>query len=140
MSWQSRHDAACEQQNKYVPPPPARVTFAHSVRQQITRYLEATGHTAAVNSANLVARVQGFLQEIKYRDGDLVKQGAVRRPNRSLTDPNRKAPDAPFRRRNRAGQSQFRLSLSYCISAHQLRTASPDDQVRRAARGAGRSS
>jgi len=35
------------------------------------------GTTAAVNSANLVARVQGFLQEIRYRDGDEVKQGAV---------------------------------------------------------------
>jgi RND family efflux transporter MFP subunit len=69
--------AACEQQNKYVPPPPPRVTVATPVRQNVTRYLEATGNTAAVNSANLVARVQGFLQEIKYRDGDIVKQGDV---------------------------------------------------------------
>jgi RND family efflux transporter MFP subunit len=69
--------AACEQQNKYVPPPPPRVTVTAPVQQQVTRYLEATGHTAAVNSTNLVARVQGFLQEIKYRDGDTVKQGAV---------------------------------------------------------------
>src|SRR5262249_5590920 len=30
-----------------------------------------------VNSANLVARVSGFLQEIKYKDGDQVKQGDV---------------------------------------------------------------
>jgi RND family efflux transporter MFP subunit len=67
--------AACEQQNRYVPPPPPRVTVALPVRQQVTRYLDATGHTASVNSANLVARVQGFLQEIKYRDGDEVKQG-----------------------------------------------------------------
>ena len=43
----------------------------------MTRYLEATGNTAAVNTTNLVARVQGFLQEIKYKDGDLVKQGAT---------------------------------------------------------------
>ena len=69
--------AACEQQNTYVPPPPPRVTVAAPVQQQVTRYLEATGHTAAVNSANLVARVQGFLQDIKYHDGDTVKQGAV---------------------------------------------------------------
>jgi RND family efflux transporter MFP subunit len=69
--------AACEQQNKYVAPPPPRVTVAAPVRQPVTRYLEATGHTAAVNTANLVARVQGFLQEIKYRDGDNVKQGDV---------------------------------------------------------------
>ena len=41
------------------------------------RYLEATGYTAAVNSTNLVARVQGFLQPIDYKDGDLVKQGTT---------------------------------------------------------------
>jgi RND family efflux transporter MFP subunit len=69
--------AACEQQNRYVPPPPPRVTVATPAQQKVTRYLEATGYTAAVNSANLVARVQGFLQEVKYRDGDLVRQGTV---------------------------------------------------------------
>jgi RND family efflux transporter MFP subunit len=68
--------AGCEQ-NTYVPPPPPRVAVATPVTQPVTRYLEATGSTAAVNSANLVARVQGFLQEIKYRDGDLVKQGTT---------------------------------------------------------------
>jgi RND family efflux transporter MFP subunit len=68
--------AACDQ-NTYVPPPPPRVAVALPLKQPVTRYLEATGNTAAVNSANLVARVQGFLQEIKYRDGDLVKQGTT---------------------------------------------------------------
>jgi RND family efflux transporter MFP subunit len=68
--------AGCEQ-NTYVPPPPPRVAVALPVKQPVTHYLEATGSTAAVNSANLVARVQGFLQEIKYRDGDLVKQGTT---------------------------------------------------------------
>jgi RND family efflux transporter MFP subunit len=37
----------------------------------------ATGTTAAVNSTTLVARVQGFVQEIKYNDGDTVKAGQV---------------------------------------------------------------
>ena len=40
-------------------------------------YLEATGTTAAVNSADLVARVAGTLVSIGYRDGDTVKQGQV---------------------------------------------------------------
>src|SRR2546425_1108972 len=67
--------AACGQDNRYVAPPPPQVTVAHPVRQQVTVYLEATGSTAAVNTANLVARVQGFLQAIDYRDGDVVKKG-----------------------------------------------------------------
>ena len=69
--------AACGGENRYVAPPPPQVKVALPIEQNVTRYLEATGTTAAVNSANLVARVQGFLQEIRYRDGDEVKQGAV---------------------------------------------------------------
>jgi RND family efflux transporter MFP subunit len=43
----------------------------------VTRYLELTGSTAAVNSADLVARVSGFVQDISYSDGALVKQGTL---------------------------------------------------------------
>jgi len=69
--------AACGQDNRYVAPPPPKVTVALPVQQPVTRYLEATGNAAAVSSTNLVARVQGFLQSIDYKDGDLVKQGAT---------------------------------------------------------------
>src|SRR5262249_52784454 len=68
---------ACGQEVHYVAPPPPKVTVMAPVQQKVTRYLEATGSAAAVNSANLVARVSGFLQAIKYKDGDLVKQGDV---------------------------------------------------------------
>ncbi|MCW2241154.1 efflux RND transporter periplasmic adaptor subunit [Azospirillum canadense] len=68
--------AACGEKNHYVAPPPVKVTVAHPVQQPFTRYLEATGNAAAVNSVDLVARVQGFVQEIHYKDGDVVKQGA----------------------------------------------------------------
>ena len=67
--------AACGQNNTYQAPPPPQVTVAKPVEQKVTRYFEATGNTAAVNSANLVARVQGFLTEIKYTDGMPVKKG-----------------------------------------------------------------
>src|SRR5438270_1609224 len=67
--------AACGQSNTYVAPPPPKVTVAKPIEQKITRYFEATGNSAAVNSANLVARVQGFLTEIKAADGAVVKQG-----------------------------------------------------------------
>ena len=67
--------AACGESNTYKAPPPPQVTVAKPVEQKITRYFEATGNTAAVNSANLVARVQGFLTEIAYQDGAGVKKG-----------------------------------------------------------------
>ena len=67
--------AACGQNNTYVAPPPPKVTVATPKQQPVTRYFEATGNAAAVNSANLVARVQGFLTEVKYADGAVVTKG-----------------------------------------------------------------
>jgi RND family efflux transporter MFP subunit len=66
--------AGCEQ-NTFVPPPPPKVDVALPVQRPITRYLEATGNTAPIKSVDLVARVQGFLQSIDYKDGDFVKEG-----------------------------------------------------------------
>jgi RND family efflux transporter MFP subunit len=68
---------ACGQDNHYVAPPPPKVIVANPVQQKVTRYLEATGYAAAINTTNLVARVQGFLQKINYKDGDQVKEGAT---------------------------------------------------------------
>ena len=67
--------AACGQDNRYVAPPPPKVTVAAPVQKPVTRYLELTGSAAAVNSADLVARVPGFVQEISYQDGAVVKKG-----------------------------------------------------------------
>ncbi len=67
--------AACGKDNQYAAPPPPKVTVAAPVEQDVTRYFEATGNTAAVNSVDLVARVQGFVQAISYTDGDFVKKG-----------------------------------------------------------------
>jgi RND family efflux transporter MFP subunit len=69
--------AACSGDNAYVAPPPPKVTVAPPLKQPFTRYLEATGTTAAVNTADLVARVQGFIQQISYKDGDQVKEGTL---------------------------------------------------------------
>jgi RND family efflux transporter MFP subunit len=68
--------AGCDQ-NTYVPPPPPKVDVAVPVKRAVTRYLEATGNTAAIKSVDLVARVQGFLASIDYKDGDFVKEGTT---------------------------------------------------------------
>ena len=67
--------AACGQNNQYAAPPPPKVTVVSPVQQDVTRYFEATGNTASVNSVQLVARVQGFVQAISYTDGQFVKKG-----------------------------------------------------------------
>jgi multidrug efflux pump subunit AcrA (membrane-fusion protein) len=64
--------AACGGDNRYAAPPPPKVSVAVPVEQKVTRYFEATGNTAAVNTVDLVARVQGFVQAIGYADGQSV--------------------------------------------------------------------
>jgi RND family efflux transporter MFP subunit len=68
--------AGCEQ-NTFVPPPPPKVDVATPAQRPITHYLDATGNTAPIKSVDLVARVQGFLESINYKDGDFVKEGVT---------------------------------------------------------------
>jgi RND family efflux transporter MFP subunit len=68
--------SACEQ-NSFVPPPPPKVEVATPLQRPVTRYLEATGNAAPIKNVDLVARVQGVLQSIDYKDGTFVKEGAT---------------------------------------------------------------
>ncbi|PST62223.1 efflux RND transporter periplasmic adaptor subunit [Rhizobium paranaense] len=61
---------ACDgSNNTYVAPPPPKVRVALPLQQTVTRYFELTGNTAAINSVDIEARVQGFVESIDYRDG-----------------------------------------------------------------------
>lgn len=67
---------ACDgSNNTYVAPPPPKVRVALPLQQAVTRYFELTGNTAAINSVDIEARVQGFLESIDYRDGTTVTKG-----------------------------------------------------------------
>ena len=66
---------ACGQENRFIAPPPPKVTVQLPLQQNVTPYLEATGNAASVNTVKLVARVQGYVQEIKYQDGMPAKKG-----------------------------------------------------------------
>jgi multidrug efflux system membrane fusion protein len=69
--------AGCDQkENKFVPPPP-KVTVTKPIRQEVTDHLEFTGKTQAVNTVQLVARVEGYLENVLFRDGEMVKKGAL---------------------------------------------------------------
>jgi RND family efflux transporter MFP subunit len=67
--------SACGRNNEYAAPPPPKVTVSTPIAKDVTRYFDSTGNAAAINSVDLVARVQGFVQAIKYNDGDFVKKG-----------------------------------------------------------------
>ncbi len=67
--------AGCNAKNAYVPPPPPKVVVAQPLQQPVTLYFELTGNTQAINSVDLVARVQGYLESIDYKDGSIVTKG-----------------------------------------------------------------
>ena len=66
--------AGCGERNKYQPPPPAEVSVAKPEQRKVTLYMEVTGSTAPLNRVDLVARVQGFLDKVAYKDGAAVKK------------------------------------------------------------------
>jgi len=69
--------AACNRGNRYVPPPPPEVTVSHPIEQEVTVYNEFTGRTQAIETVDLVARVQGFLRSINFTPGTDVQQGQL---------------------------------------------------------------
>jgi multidrug efflux system membrane fusion protein len=61
--------------NAFAPPPPPEVTVAHPIHRPVTRYLEYTGATEAYQSVDLRARVTGFLDQVLFKPGAVVKKG-----------------------------------------------------------------
>ena len=67
----------CKKENAYVPPPPAEVGVAHPTMRIFAPYIESTGTVVAYNQVTVMARVQGFVQQIAYTDGEQVKAGQL---------------------------------------------------------------
>ena len=58
-----------------TPPAPPPVTVAQPVERKITEWDEYTGRFEATDTVEVRARVSGYLNEIHFRDGDMVKKG-----------------------------------------------------------------
>jgi len=66
----------CGGEKTPVVTPPA-VTVAKPVMQNVNDYLDFSGNTVAVDSVTLVARVEGYLDQVHFVDGSLVKKDAI---------------------------------------------------------------
>jgi RND family efflux transporter MFP subunit len=66
---------ACNRGNEYAPPPPPEVTVDHPIERDVTIDGEFTGHTVAVATLDIRARVQGYLESVNFTPGARVKQG-----------------------------------------------------------------
>jgi RND family efflux transporter MFP subunit len=69
--------AGCEERNEYVPPPPPEVTVAQPVERELVDFIETTGTTAASATVELRSRATGYLQEILFEDGAIVREGEL---------------------------------------------------------------
>jgi|HubBroStandDraft_6_1064221.scaffolds.fasta_scaffold31161_4 RND family efflux transporter MFP subunit len=59
------------------PAPPISASVSHPVREYVTDYAEFTARIAAVDSVEVRAHVWGYLDKVKFKEGDLVKKGDV---------------------------------------------------------------
>lgn len=54
-------------------PPP--VTVAPAIKRQVVDFDEYTGHVEAISSVDVYAKVSGYLEEVAFQDGAMVKEG-----------------------------------------------------------------
>ncbi len=58
-------------------PPPTAVTVAPVEQQSIVEWNEFTGRVQPVNSVEVRPRVSGYIQEVRFQSGQMVKKGDV---------------------------------------------------------------
>ncbi|MGZ8323644.1 MAG: efflux RND transporter periplasmic adaptor subunit [Rhodoplanes sp.] len=61
----------------YIATPPAEVDVAQPLQQTVRLHLDQTGNAIAFATVDLIARVEGFLTDIKYQDGASAKKEDV---------------------------------------------------------------
>lgn len=69
--------ASCGDKKGPPPPPPPKVTVSQPLQHPVTDYLEFSGNTQAINTVQLRARVEGYLDKVLFHDGDRVKKGQL---------------------------------------------------------------
>lgn len=70
--------AGCSRhQPEAVAPPPASVTVAPVQQRELVDWEELTGRTAAIEYVEIRPRVSGYIDQIRFESGQLVKKGDV---------------------------------------------------------------
>jgi RND family efflux transporter MFP subunit len=69
--------AGCSRSVAQQQPPPTAVTVAPVEQQDIVEWDEFTGHTEPVQSVEVRPYVSGYIQEVRFQSGQLVKKGDV---------------------------------------------------------------
>jgi membrane fusion protein (multidrug efflux system) len=133
--------AGCQDRNAFVPPPPNEVTVSHPERRTVTNYLEYTGTARAVETVQVRARVEGYLDRIHFKDGQEVKQGQLLfeidpRPFRAKLDAAQAelaSAQAQFARRESDFQRDTRLRQRGALSEEEYTVTRAERDAARAA-------
>ena len=67
--------AGCGQSQQAAAPPDPTVTVAHPVHRTVVDQDDYVGRFVAIDSVEIRARVSGYLDQIHFTDGQMVKQG-----------------------------------------------------------------
>jgi multidrug efflux system membrane fusion protein len=68
--------ASCDMSGpKQEPPPPLPVKMAQAVQREVVEWEEYPGRIEAVESVDVRARVDGYLEKVNFKAGDRVKKG-----------------------------------------------------------------
>jgi RND family efflux transporter MFP subunit len=67
----------CSRQVSRQGPPPAAVTVAPVEQKEIVEWDEFTGRTEPIDSVEIRPRTSGYIQEVRFQSGQLVKKGDV---------------------------------------------------------------
>src|SRR3984957_19523640 len=69
--------AGCREKAAPQPPPPPTVTVAPVEQKELVEWDEFTGRAEPVESVEVRPRVSGYIQEVQFQSGQLVKKGDV---------------------------------------------------------------
>jgi RND family efflux transporter MFP subunit len=69
--------SGCGKQVSQQSPPPAAVTIAPVEQKEIVEWSEFTGRTEPVESVEIRPRTSGYIQEVRFQSGQMVKKGDV---------------------------------------------------------------
>ncbi len=67
----------CSPKTAHQGAPPAAVTVAPVEQKEVVEWSEFTGHTEPVESVDIRPRTSGYIQEVRFQSGQLVKKGDV---------------------------------------------------------------
>jgi RND family efflux transporter MFP subunit len=69
--------AGCVEPPALAPPPVPKVTLSRPLPREVTDYEDFTGRTDAISTVDIRARVTGYLVQVAFKDGDIVKENAL---------------------------------------------------------------